>query len=316
MRLKIRVWPEPEGTAPKETLTGSNATVALTAESRFSRPAPTMFGSVTSVVPSLAALMTPRSAVLTIADRICQASQSGCAPRTTAAEPARCGAAIEVPLKNAKHGGAEQNAAGIELSTFSPGAITSGLTRKSTSVGPWLEKLDWTFASGAKAASDRGILGDIQRSGDRGVCRGCSRKARAHHLADHDGRDRVPEGRIVGHRDWVVGSRFTMMTPAAPATCALWTFSAKVHTPRATRTIEPAGPAVARAAILVTADEGDRLAAGLDRRARQVDRSEPRSRRPRRHRTVPLLDEGPDRWPTVKAPAVRARAAEPGEPIV
>ena len=29
---------------------------------------------------------------------------------------------------------------GIELSTFTPGATTSGLTRKSTSVGPWLEK--------------------------------------------------------------------------------------------------------------------------------------------------------------------------------
>jgi len=28
--------------------------------------------------------------------------------------------------------------AGIELSTLTPGATTSGLTRKSTSVGPWL----------------------------------------------------------------------------------------------------------------------------------------------------------------------------------
>ena len=30
--------------------------------------------------------------------------------------------------------------AGIELRTFTPGATTSGLMRKSTSVGPWLEK--------------------------------------------------------------------------------------------------------------------------------------------------------------------------------
>jgi hypothetical protein len=45
-----------------------------------------------------------------------------------------------VPWKNAKHGGAAQDWCGIELSTFTPGATTSGFTRKSTSVGPWLEK--------------------------------------------------------------------------------------------------------------------------------------------------------------------------------
>jgi hypothetical protein len=43
-----------------------------------------------------------------------------------------------VPWKNAKHGGVAQNWWGIELSTLTPGATTSGFTRKSTSVGPWL----------------------------------------------------------------------------------------------------------------------------------------------------------------------------------
>src|SRR5215211_5061186 len=75
-----------------------------------------------------------------MAERICAADQLGCCPRTTAAEPARCGVAMEVPWKKAKHGGASQNWCGIELSTFTPGATTSGFTRKSTSLGPWLLK--------------------------------------------------------------------------------------------------------------------------------------------------------------------------------
>ena len=80
-----------------------------------------------------------------VAERTWVADQVGCWPRTTAAEPARCGVAIEVPWKNAQHGGAAQNDAGIELSTFTPGATTSGFTRKSTSVGPWLEKFAMKF---------------------------------------------------------------------------------------------------------------------------------------------------------------------------
>src|SRR5712691_6262332 len=84
--------------------------------------------------PVLKFFSTPVSAVLTIAERTSAADQLGCWPSTTAAEPARCGVAIDVPWKNAQHG------AGIELSTLTPGATTSGLTRKSTSVGPRPEK--------------------------------------------------------------------------------------------------------------------------------------------------------------------------------
>jgi hypothetical protein len=44
MLLKVTVdfivWPLPEGTAPKLTLTGSSAILASTAASRFLRPAP------------------------------------------------------------------------------------------------------------------------------------------------------------------------------------------------------------------------------------------------------------------------------------
>src|SRR5712691_5104186 len=107
-----------------------------------------------SDAPVLKFFSTPVSAVLTIAERTSAADQLGCWPSTTAAEPARCGVAIDVPWKNAQHGGDPQNAAGIELRTFTPGAVTSGLTRKSTLVGPWLEKParkslvvpSWTYA--------------------------------------------------------------------------------------------------------------------------------------------------------------------------
>src|SRR5512135_1759687 len=44
-RVKVRVWPEPNGTEPKLTLTGLRATAAVTAESRFSRPAPIILTS-------------------------------------------------------------------------------------------------------------------------------------------------------------------------------------------------------------------------------------------------------------------------------
>ena len=36
--------------------------------------------------------------------------------------------------------------------TFSPGAVRSGFTRKSTSVGPWLLKVEWTLETGDDAA--------------------------------------------------------------------------------------------------------------------------------------------------------------------
>ena len=75
-----------------------------------------------------------------MAERTCGADQPGFVARTAAAAPARCGDDIDVPWKNAQHGGVPQNELGIDESTFTPGATTSGLTRQSLSVGPWLEK--------------------------------------------------------------------------------------------------------------------------------------------------------------------------------
>src|ERR1700704_6134715 len=83
-------------------------------------------------------------AVLTSADLICCGDQSGCSCFSRAAEPATCGVAIEVPWKNAKQGGLEQELIRIELYTFTPGATTSGLISARSFVpmnaGPLLEK--------------------------------------------------------------------------------------------------------------------------------------------------------------------------------
>src|SRR5207244_10967315 len=105
------------GTAPKRTLTGSKASDAFTAELRFSRPEPTSFTSVSQHVPLLV-FSTFSSAVFTTAERTAQAGQLGCWPSTTAAEPARCGVAIEVPWDNARHG---PEMAGMQRSAPYPG---------------------------------------------------------------------------------------------------------------------------------------------------------------------------------------------------
>src|SRR5262249_16656412 len=124
----VFVWPDPDGIDPNEALTGSAPTEARAADRRFSRPAPWMFASVMMIEPVEESLRAPRSAVLTMADRTSAALQSGCCPMMTAAEPARCGVAIEVPWKNAQHPRSPQSP-GIEERTFTPGATTSGLTR-------------------------------------------------------------------------------------------------------------------------------------------------------------------------------------------
>src|SRR4029453_8394001 len=63
-----RVWPLPDGTAPKLTLTRSSEMAAFTADNRFSRPVPLMLTLFCSA-PVWKLRSTPRSAVLTTAER-------------------------------------------------------------------------------------------------------------------------------------------------------------------------------------------------------------------------------------------------------
>src|SRR5215475_10154792 len=130
----------PTVTRPKLAEAGSIHVVASAATERFSRPPPCNVGP-TSCVPVTASLTT-NSARLTSADLICAGDQVGCSCKSTAAPPAMCGVAIEVPVKNAQPEPLSGQPAGlpthvIELRTLTPTEVTSGLTAKSTSVGPW-----------------------------------------------------------------------------------------------------------------------------------------------------------------------------------
>src|SRR5215211_5388729 len=137
----------PGVTRPKLAETGSIHTVASAETERFSRPPPCNVGPV-SWVP-VTASCTTKSAWLTSADLTCAGDQSLCSCRSTAAPPAMCGVAIEVPLKNA-HGASVPSPVVvhgrpvpthvIELRTLTATEVKSGLTAKSTSVGPWLVK--------------------------------------------------------------------------------------------------------------------------------------------------------------------------------
>src|SRR5213080_2277752 len=131
----------PTVTLPTFAETGSSQVVASAATERFSRPPPCAVGP-TSCVPVLASFTT-RSARLTRADLTSAGDQSECRFSSTAAEPAMCGVDIDVPLKKAQASSPAHSSAPtqlIELRTFTPTDVRSGLTARSTLVGPWLLK--------------------------------------------------------------------------------------------------------------------------------------------------------------------------------
>src|SRR5690349_19239741 len=68
------------------------------------------------------------------ADLICATVHVGCACFNSAAAPATCGDAMLVPLS------AAQSDLGSDESTFTPGAVTSGLSCSEYGVGPTEEK--------------------------------------------------------------------------------------------------------------------------------------------------------------------------------
>src|SRR5436853_1459966 len=133
----------PTATFPKLAETGSSHVVASAATERFSRPAPWAVGPM-SCVPVNESLIT-KSARLTSADLTCAGDHDGLRPRSTAAEPAMCGVDIDVPLKKAHPVPSPGQVSGlpthvIELRTLTPTEVRSGLTARSTIVGPWLLK--------------------------------------------------------------------------------------------------------------------------------------------------------------------------------
>src|SRR5205823_4994029 len=133
----------PTVTFPKLAETGSSHVVPSAATERFSRPAPWAVGPM-SCKPVNESLIT-KSARLTRADLICGGDQVEWRSRSTAAEPAMCGVDIEVPLKKAQPEPSPGQVSAlpthvIELRTLTPTEVRSGLTARSTFVGPWLLK--------------------------------------------------------------------------------------------------------------------------------------------------------------------------------
>ena len=165
---------------------------------------------------------------------LCRGPRRLCCHCTTAAEPARCGVAIEVPCINAQHGAPPQNDKGIELSTFTPGATTSGLTRKSTSVGPWL-------LNAAMKLSIRGVVY---------ILAGPLRWSRPIHLPPTSASLSARLTMYAGIVGWfgvpscpiAVGAPGTLLTisaATAPASCAFRILVENVHVPREITAILP-----------------------------------------------------------------------------
>src|SRR6266403_747299 len=227
----------PTVTRPKLAEAGSNHVVESADTERFSRPVPCAVGP-TSCVPVTASLTT-KSARLTSVDLICAGVQSLCSCRSTAAEPAMCGVDIEVPLKKAQPLPSPGQPGPlptqvIELSTFTPTEVTSGLTAKSIAVGPWLLKparISWL------AVTNSWNVATADASGGLAV-----RSAAPSFLPSMTaGRLSPPPPSLA----MAVGSPATLLsttTPIAPAAIALRTFVLNVQTPRSTTTTFPEAP--------------------------------------------------------------------------
>src|SRR6266550_3949145 len=227
----------PTVTLPKLAETGSSHVVASAATERFSRPAPCAVGPM-SWMPVWASLTT-RSARFASADFTCAGDQSAWRSSSTAAEPAICGVDIEVPLKKAQPLPSPGQVSGlpthvIELRTFTPTEVRSGLTARSTFVGPWLLKparmsLFVVMNSWNVASADAVVAPDARS-------------------AAPSFRPIMTAGRSSSKPAVLpiaVGSPATLLmmtTPTAPAALAFATFWLKVQAPRSMTASLPEAP--------------------------------------------------------------------------
>src|SRR6266576_1834750 len=227
----------PRVTRPKLAETGSIQLVASAATERFSHPAPSAVWPI-SGKPVAASLIT-KSAWLTSTDLICAGDQLESRFNSTAAEPAMCGVDIDVPLKNAHPVPSPGQVSGlptqvIELRTLTPTEVRSGLTARSTIVGPWLLKpakmsLFVVMNSWNTATADAVVSPDARSA------------APSFRPIITAGRSSPPPPSLA----MAVGSPATLLitsTPIAPAAIALRTFVLNVQPPRLTTTTLPEAP--------------------------------------------------------------------------
>src|SRR5437667_7586882 len=227
----------PTVTLPKLAEAGSIQVVASAETERFSRPAPCAVGP-TSCKPVTASLIT-NSARLTSADLTCAGDQEESRFRSTAADPAMCGVDIDVPLKNAHPLPSPGHPAGlpthvIELRTLTPTEVTSGLTAKSTAVGPWLLKparISWLAVTNSWKVATADASGGLTALS----------AAPSFLPIMTAGRLSPPPPSFA----MATGSPATLLittTPIAPAAIALRTFVLNVQPPRLTTTTLPEAP--------------------------------------------------------------------------
>ena len=150
-----------------------------------------------------------------------------------------CGVDIDVPLKKAHPLPSPGQPAGlpthvIELSTFTPTEVTSGLTAKSIAVGPWLLKparISWLGVTNSWNVATADASGGL-----------AARSAAPSFLPSMTaGRLSPPPPSLA----MAVGSPATLLittTPIAPAAIALRTFVLNVQPPRLTTTTFPEAP--------------------------------------------------------------------------
>src|SRR6478736_2021301 len=228
----------PMVTRPKLAETGPSHVVASAATDRFSRPVPCAVGP-TSCKPVMASLTT-RSARLTSADFTWVGNQSGWSCSNTAAEPAICGVDIDVPWKNAHPVPLSGQPAGlfthvIELRTLTPTDVTSGLTAKSTFVGPWpLKPARMSLFSGVMNSWN---VADAEASDGFAVLSA----APSFLLIMTAGRSSSKPA-VLAIAIGSPATLFMITTPIAPAALAFATFWLKTHAPRSMIATLPEAP--------------------------------------------------------------------------
>src|SRR6266536_598691 len=227
----------PTVTFPKLAETGSSHVVPSAATERFSRPVPCAVGPM-SCRPVLASLIT-KSARLTRADLTCAGDQVEWRSSSTAAEPAMCGVDIDVPLKKAHPVPSSGQPPPlpthvIELRTLTPTEVRSGLTAKSTAVGPWLLKPARMSLLGVRNSWNAKVALAVVAPDER-------RSAPSFRPIMTAGRSSPPSPSLA----MAVGSPATLLiisTPTAPAAIALRTLVLKVHVPRSMIASLPEAP--------------------------------------------------------------------------
>src|SRR5438132_5334687 len=245
-------------TLPKLANTGSIHVVPAAATERFSRPAPCAVGP-TSCKAVMASLIT-KSARLTSADLICAGVHDECRFLSRAAEPAICGVDIDVPLKKAHPLPSPGQPAGlpthvIELSTFTPTEVTSGLTAKSIAVGPWLLKparISWLGVTNSWNVATADASGGL-----------AARSAAPSFLPSMTAGRLSPPPPSLAMAVRSPATLFSTTTPMAPAALALRTFVLNVQPPRLTTTTLLEAPG----SMLV---QPVRLGAGLKNRKNEL----------------------------------------------